>query len=277
MAARTASLFFLGCFVDSAVSRQVSVGLGILQIIGLAYAVGALAAPFRPLRRFQFALLLLMVHGFVLMCAPTGGEPIDRFTANGNVVALWDKLFLVAHGLRGIFSLVPTGALVMLGSLVGDLLSRTFVPARKSIVLGVFGLFLVLLGTLWSPFLPFNKPLWTGSYILYTAGWGTCLLAAFYLLADVFHARRIVFPLRVLGTNAIFVYVASILFKVGILQTWHLRRLDGTNPLLETALQDGFFAAFGRIGGGWMYTASYILLWWGVLLYLYYRRIFLRV
>ncbi len=52
---------------------------------------------------------------------------------------------------------------------------------------------------------------------------------------------------------------------------------DGGRLPLEQALQHASFAWLGRVPGGWFYTLAYVGVWWLVLLWLYRKRIFLRV
>lgn len=137
------------------------------------------------------------------------------------------------------------------------------------------------LGGLWSLALPFNKPVWTGSYIVFTAGCGALALAALFLLIDVAGWRRPAFPLVVFGSNAIVAYVAPILVKIHVLQEW-LWPPSGPGPSsapssLQQAIQQALVADFGRVRGGWLYTLGYIGVWWLILFVLYRKRIFLRV
>lgn len=139
------------------------------------------------------------------------------------------------------------------------------------------GLVLVAIGWLWNLDRPFNKPVWTASYILFAAGWGSVVLAVFYLLVDVNGWRAWAFPLVVFGANAIMAYVVPILVKVHILQEWTWTMPDGSRFDLGTAFMNVCFVHAGRHWGGWVYTGSYILFWWLILFQMYGKQVFLRV
>ncbi len=63
-------------------------------------------------------------------------------------------------------------------------------------------------GALWNLSFPFNKNLWTSSFVLWTAGWSLLLLGLFYLVIDVWGWRKWAFFFVVIGANAITIYMA---------------------------------------------------------------------
>ena len=161
---------------------------------------------------------------------------------------------------------------------MGELLRRaSLLPWRKFAALLGIGVVLVALGWLWSKAIPFNKPVWSPSFILYTAGWGVLALGTFYAVLDVKKWRWGALPLLVFGSNAIFAYVAPILTKFYILQGWTWPGPNGKPWPLQTALLHASIVHWGQFRGGIVYTLSYVLVWWVVLFVLYRRRIFLRV
>ena len=300
---RTATLLFLGCLVDSSIAHRPVVGLGVLQLIGLAYAVAAFLV-FAPLPwRLLIAVGLLVSHWAALRFIPVPGVGPGAFTPADNLIAYLNQAYLARFHLNGLVSVVPTSALVLLGTAVADLLRRERLqPLIKIGILTVGGLLLLLVGWLWSRDLPFNKPVWTASYIVFSGGWACLVLAGFYALIDVGlpHLRQrgaarggavgivsqvagalvqcaVAFPLVVFGSNAIVAYVAPILVKVHVLQEWTWPAADGMRESLQMALLHAAFTEYGRVPGGWIYTAGYILCWWLVLLALYRKRWFLRV
>jgi len=148
---------------------------------------------------------------------------------------------------------------------------------RRALLCTVGGVLLLGLGYLASFALPMNKPLWTASYILYTAGLGAVLLALLHLLVDGNRfGAGLAFPLLVPGSNAITAYVAPILFKINVLQGWSVATGAGRLSI-EAFLQSVCYHVAGKINGGWLYTFSYIAIWWLVLYYLYRKQWLLRV
>ncbi len=282
--ARTASLVALGILVDSVVARQFSPGLGVLQVIGLAYGCASLFYELPALWRALFAASLLILHWAMIRFVAIPGVGAGHFHETTNLIVYVNQRYLAPYHLNGLASVVPTTALALIGTLIGDLLRIKPAAAsadralswRKLAILTVGALALVVVGVWWSRDLPMNKPLWTAPYIVYTAGCGALALGGLFLVVDILGGSALAFPLVVPGSNAIAAYVLPILVKILVLQTVHA---PGALPgvTLQQALQNACYASAGRVTGGWLYTASYIGFWWLVLLVFYRRKWFLRV
>jgi predicted acyltransferase len=113
--------------------------------------------------------------------------------------------------------------------------------------------------------------------VVFAAGWGSLVLGLFYLLIDVKGWRAWAFPLVVAGINAIFICVVPILVKLHTLREWSWPVAAGPSLTLEQGLQNSLFLHLGRVPGGVLYTLCCILFWWLVLLWMYRRKVFLRV
>ena len=275
---RTATLILFGIVVDSTVNRAWTPGLGVLQVIGLAYLVAAFLSPLRTAYRGACAAVLLAAHtaGILLWHVPGGGA--GAFTQEANAVAYLNATYLQPLGLKGLVSVIPTAALVLIGTMLGDLFRRADMSlSRRALFCAGFGMLLVALGYAGSGVLPMNKPLWTATYILYMAGLGAILFALLHRLVDgTKSGAALAFPLIVPGSNAISAYVLPILVKVNVLQGWTVAASTG-RVSVQTALQTACYDAAGRVGGGWLYTIGYIAVWWCVLYYFYRKQWFLRV
>lgn len=272
---RTAALFFLGCLIDSALARQPVFDLGVLQLIGLAYCAGALLLQLPPVTWLPLAAVLLTAHWALIKFLAVPGYGAGSFTEEVNAIRYLNDTYLTSLHLRGLFSVIPTTAMVLAGATAGNLLlAKSANHLRKTVQLGLLGAGLLLAGLLWSLDLPMNKPLWTAPYILYTAGWGAIVLVVMYAAVDWRGWRWLVFPFTVAGVNAIFAYVAPILIKVMVLQTWTWP--GKPSQTLEQALQSLSVRAAGTSAGAWLYTAGYIAVWWLALLYLYRKKVYIR-
>lgn len=275
---RALSLFLLGCLIDSSLAQHPVFGLGVLQLIGLAYLVATVFVPLPIVGRLMVAALFLAGHWAVIRFLPIPGAGTGVFTEEVNAIRHLNGLYLQGIGLKGLISVAPTAAMVLIGSVAGELLRAPNVaPLRRLRLLVGSGVVLVLMGWLWNLDLPFNKPVWTASYILFTAGWGLLLLTLLYGVMDIRGWRGWAMPLVVFGSNAIVAYVAPILAKVHILREWSWTLPDGVRRSLEDTLLTLSRAEYGKVTGGGFYTAGYILVWWLVLWVLYRKRLFLRV
>jgi predicted acyltransferase len=274
---RALTLILLGCLIDSSLAHRPVVGLGVLQLIGCAYLVAAMAYELPLRRRLIVAAGLLLAHWAALRFIPVPGAGAGVLTENENFISHLNDTYLTPISLRGLASVVPTTALVLIGTAVGDMLRRAaFPPLAQAARLLALGVGLMATGWLWSLDLPFNKALWTASYVVYAGGWGLLVLGGLYLIMDVLGQRAWAFPLQVFGANAIVAYVAPILVKVHILQEWQWTMPDGSHLPLQQAFLHTCFVHAGHTAGGWLYTGTYILCSWCVLWVMHRKRVFLR-
>ncbi|WP_216319155.1 heparan-alpha-glucosaminide N-acetyltransferase domain-containing protein [Deinococcus aestuarii] len=260
---RAGLLYLVGAFVTSVTLGAFYLGLGVLQLIALATLGGALLGGLRGRWQALIAAGLLVGYGAFLAYTPhAGGTGVVSETANP-VQAVNDTL-LTPFGLRGLVSVIPTTALVLLGSLAARPLQAR--DPKAPLRLLTMGAVLAVLGYGWafSGHLPFAKAIWTPPYILYSAGLATLGVLAFYLLADagrVPQGPRLLAPLTIPGRNALAGYVFPILFKVWILQgltvTW-----AGTPQPMGAALLGLARTHLGALAGGWTYTLGYVLAVW---------------
>ena len=112
---------------------------------------------------------------------------------------------------------------------------------------------------------PSVKKIWTPSWTLFSGGWCFLFMAAFYLLADVLGWRRLFFPLVVIGTNSIAMYVLV-----------HITA-DFFHSALTTHLGTAPFHLFGEALAPLCQGATVLLLLWLILWWMYRRRLFLKV
>src|ERR1041385_5516860 len=126
-----------------------------------------------------------------------------------------DRKLMLGHLYRrdfdpeGLLSTLPAIATTLLGTLTGEFLrgaaSRRHNP-RGFALPGVAG---VTAGYAWHLSFPISKPLWTSSYVLFTAGAACLLLALCWWLIDMRGWRLWSRPFLWLGSNAILVYALS--------------------------------------------------------------------
>lgn len=275
---RAIALVALGCLIDSSIYRQPVFMIDVLQLIGLAYFVGALLYELPVYGRLSIAGIFLFAHWAAIRFVPVPGVGAGAFTHNVNLIMYLDATYLNAYHLNGLISVIPTSALVLIGTAIGDMLIDESItrPYRAGRVL-ICGLVLTLIGLLWNIDLPFNKPLWTASFIVFCAGLGIIVLGLLYLVIDVKKIRGWSFPLMIFGMNPIVAYVLPILVKLYILRVWKWPMPNGTSLILQEAFIQYCKSIAGAVGGGWLYTFSFIVFWWLVLLQLYRKKVFLRV
>src|SRR5690606_21242609 len=143
------------------------------------------------------------------------GTPQDIDVRGGTLVGWVDRaVFGAAHlwieapperafDPEGLLSTLPAIATTLLGVSAGRLLRSTAPLPERVLGLFVRGALSTAAGFVWSWFLPLNKPLWTSSYALVTAGCAATGLALCLWWIDLSGRRRCVEPLRIYGVNAL--------------------------------------------------------------------------
>jgi predicted acyltransferase len=259
---RTVILVLLGMAVGSAVRREVTIGLGVLQIIGVAYFLASCFIRLSAVWRAVAAGLLLIGYGVFLHATPVPNFGPGDFTAEGNAARMVND-YLTPFGLRGLPSALPTAGAVLIGTILGSLWIRA--KKRQTLLTFVLGTILTFTGMAWGLVTPHLKPIWTPSYICLTLGLGILLLGVLRL-ADSNIWSKVSWPLRAAGKSPIFAYVAPILFKIMVLQVW---KMPGSQQSLEQA---GVAAA-----GPWTYMVLLILAWWAIFLWMDFKKIVVKV
>jgi predicted acyltransferase len=115
----------------------------------------------------------------------------------------------------------PEGVVSTLGALASTLIGvlaaitfRAFPEKQRILHFFLAGTALVIAGYLLNPLLPFNKRLWTSSFVLLSGGVSLLALSCLLLLPLQSRASALVSPLRVLGANAILAFILCQLLEV---------------------------------------------------------------
>ncbi len=273
---RGAALVLIGCLIESAIEKKPVFSMGVLQLIGFAYLFGAWLYNLPAPRRAVVAFFMLLSYGLALKYLPVPGAHPGSLSESANLIENLNRTYFGAYNLEGVLCAIPTGALILLGTLVGDsFINHEDHVKRLAPIVGI-GLAMIVVGQFWSNGLPYNKAIWTPSYLLFTGGIGTLLLAGFYLSTDAIGKTKWPFVLVVFGSNAIAAYALPILVKLTMFGVWKTGPAKAQLTLQDATL-NWFVVHLGRVPGGWFYTIAYIASWWLVLWGLYRRKIFLRV
>lgn len=199
-----------------------------------------------------------------------------------NLQAFLDRLFIPLRLYQytwdpeGLLSTLPSIATGITGMLAGYLLLSDKQKYEKAFFLLLAGFLAMSLGNVWDWFFPFNKNLWSSSFVLYTSGLATMTLGASYYLIDVRNwDGKILFPFKVFGANAIAAYVLHGVFARFFGMTfgegdaaWSIK-----SAFMDFGMGMGFSGEFVSLEYALLYTAFIYLLVW----LMYKRGIFLKV
>jgi predicted acyltransferase len=291
IARRAAILFILGLLLNtSSIALDVLLNsapvenfgkiriMGVLQRIGLAYFISAIAILNLSTRNQKLlAVAVLLGYWAALTVFAVGGYTAGELTPEGNLGGYVDRLILGSQHLykggpfdpEGLLSTLPAVVTVLIGYFTGEWLRVQPIKTRTSVNLALCGLSCVVIGHLWGFLFPINKQLWTSSYVVFTAGWALLLLAACYETIEV-REWKWGRPFEIMGLNAIFLFVAS-----GIVARILLKTHIGTGknaPTTYTWIYENWFMPWaGPLNGSLAFAVTAVLLWW-LILYGMYRR-----
>jgi len=288
---RSALLFILGLFLNGFWNYDWNTIriMGVLQRISLSYFFAALIVIKLPRKgQVTVAFLLLISYWIAMSFIPVPGYGVGNLTRDGNLGAYIDRLIIgTAHLYKGdkfnslgdpegLFSTIPAVVSVLLGYFTGEWLGKQPVKSRTTMTLLIVGLSCLVIGEVWGFGFPINKKLWTSSYVIFTTGWALLLLAACYELVEVRCFRRWGKPFEVMGLNAIFVFVASVLM-IKILVKTHIGTGENS-PTIYTWIYEHFFTSWaGAMNGSFLFALVTLLFWWGVVYGMYRKRWFVKI
>jgi predicted acyltransferase len=255
--------------------------MGVLQRIGLVYLLAALCYLFLARKgRAWVAAGLLLGYWALLTLVPVPGYGPGDLSPEGNLGAFLDRMILGGRLWRemwdpeGLLSTLPAVATTLLGIFTGEWLRSSRGSGAKVAGLLAGGVAGISSGLLWGLVFPINKPLWTSSYVLFTAGAGLVLLAFFFWTMDHLKARRWAAPFRVYGMNAIAVFVASGLLA----KQMGLTRVGPEGVSMKSWIYTELFASWaGPLNGSLLFAVAYVLFWLALMWILYRRRIFIKI
>jgi predicted acyltransferase len=144
---------------------------------------------------------------------------------------------------------------------------------RGLVFAGVAG---VVAGYAWHPWFPISKPLWTSSYVLFTAGAACLLLALCWWLIEMCGWRLWSRPFLWLGSNAILAYALStFVAKLGSIIKVH----DGIRTTeVQTWIYTHWFAPLAQPKNASLaFALCYVALWTLLAWALYRKKIFVKV
>jgi predicted acyltransferase len=141
-----------------------------------------------------------------------------------------------------------------------------------------FGIILFALGWIWNFSFPFNKALWTSSYVLVTTGLALLMLGCCYWLIDIKGYRRWAQPFVIFGSNALALFVFSGLFARMMSALRVAYTAEGKGISIQKWLVDNIFLAiFQPINASLAYAISFILFFLFLMWLLYRKGIYIKV
>jgi predicted acyltransferase len=254
---------------------------GVLQRIALGYGAAALIVHYGGRAgAISFGLSALLGYWWVM-------HAFGDYSLAGNAAIKLDKLVLgdahmyhgegVAFDPEGILSTLPAIVNVLAGYLAGRFIRNHGTNGGTIVRLLLAGTACIVLSLWWNTVFPINKKLWTSSYVLFAAGCTLLLLAVcFYALEIKKWTRGWTFPWLVFGSNAITAYVFSELLAAA-LGTIVVHDGGTATNLQQYIYQHWFFPIINPSFGSLMYAIAYVLVCFLPVLWMYRKKIFVKI
>ncbi|GAA4295004.1 acyltransferase family protein [Aestuariibaculum suncheonense] len=253
--------------------------MGVLQRIGIVFFVTAvlyLNCNWKMLLGVAVTILLgyWLLLGFVPLpngMAPTFDRASNNWSNYIDLQILGTHMWQPDYDPEGVLGTVSAIATCILGVLVGKLLDTPLKSKTK--ILFLTGVILLTLGYFWNAYFPINKALWSSSFVLVTAGYGTVILAVIYYIVDVkqWHFGAV---FKQVGMNAITIYFLSEF----IAKSFYLIPV-GADANVHSWLYNTFFSFDGLVAklSSLCYALVIVLIYVGLGTYLFKKNIFIKV
>lgn len=257
---------------------------GVLPRIAVVYLCASIIFLWSE-RRGRIAWIAGLLAGYyvVMRFVPVPGcESADWMTQHCSLAGWLDRKLMSGHLYRpdfdpeGLLSTFPAIATTLMGTLLGEYLRRAGSWSHKMRNVAIAGALGVAAGYAWHPFFPIYKPLWTSSYVLFTAGAACLLVALCSWLIEMHDWRGWDRPFVWLGSNAILIYVLSTVFAI-LGFTLKIKE-GGVDVGVQSWIYSHWFAPFAQPKNASLaFAVCYTALWTLVAWLFYRRKIFLRL
>ncbi len=260
--------------------------MGVLNRIAVAYLVTSVIYLYSRSwkTRATWAAAFLLIYWALMALVPVPGFGAGVLEPGKNLSNWIDLRVLGVHNYQGTTNWDPEGLLstlgaigtCLIGSLVGDWIRGRRSREDTTIGLFVLGSLLLAAGLIWGGAFPINKQIWTSSYVLFCAGFGSVLLALCYWTADVKGWTWWTRPFVVFGMNALALYVLSA-FVTRLSLAPVIHGAAGPISTKEWFYQTAIVPFFSPINASLAFALFYVLCWLGIMWIFYARKIYIKV
>jgi predicted acyltransferase len=258
---------------------------GALQRIALCYLLASiLYLTVKPRGLAIISAVILVLYFVLLKFVPVPGHAAPVLAKQGNWVQFIDLHIMPGHlwkdnwEPKGWLGTFPAVANMLIGVLAGLFLRSAHTAMEKVrgfLTVGGAG---ILLGLLWSVWIPINQNLWTSSMVVFMCGMALVILGCCYYVADVRKVTWWTQPFVIVGVNSLFLWVvAGTADSLTNLEHVKVSLANGTR-IPFTLLVTNFFANWmSQTNASELYAALWMTLWFGILSFMYKKRILIKI
>jgi predicted acyltransferase len=261
---RSLILLFLGWLIGS--TTEQSSFTNVLAQLSVTYMVAFLLMRANIKWQLLVSLAVIILNDVIYQSFKVPGYD-QPYTIDHNFGS-WFDLFLTGalHDDGWVsFNAVPTIAHTVWGVMAGNILMKNRTPQRKVTTLFAVGMLGVAAGYFSGLYIPMIKRICTSSFVLASGGWALLLLAACYLIIDVWQKKKGVWIFAVVGMNPLFIYLF-----------WH----NGGTAVMKTLSAPVLDRLLGWTSPEIIHIVSVLtiaFMLWYVCYFLYRKNIFIRI
>ncbi len=233
-----------------------------------------------------------LVAGTLILYWIIIGSTWSYMPSDDNIIVVIDKLILGANHLyidhfsdgsklvfepEGIISTIPSIAQVLIGFLIGKIISENKNTDNAIRIIFVLGTCILFVGFLMSYGFPINKKLWSSSYVLVTSGLGALLLALLIWIIDIKNKRQWWCNFfESFGVNPIFIYIISFLLSILLINI--NVKYNGQWNSLKTLVNNNYIIPFfNDYFASLIYALVFVIINWFISHILYKKRIYIKL
>lgn len=270
---RLIALILLGILYNGALSRGFTNlrYVSVLSQIGFGYFFAALISLYsKSIKGPAYWLVGILAGVAVLqLFVPVSGYGAGTFEPATTLNA-WLDQHLIPGRLNdevfdpeGVLCIISAISITLMGTLSGHIIrSSKATPTKRALYIALAGVGLIVLAQVLSPFYPIIKKMWTATYVMKAGGVSALLLSLFYFVIDVKGSKNWTLFFRVFGMNSITIYMGHRIIDFRDISRFFLN-------WSSVHINEQWGAVFIATG--------VLMIQWALLLFLYKRKIFLRV
>lgn len=273
-------LFFLGMILNFLANPDISTIriMGVLQRLGIVYFITTILFLFISSftkNRKVVVVTLLSISTVIIVVYYIVSKPYG-FELEGSLAQIVDIKLLEGHlhkpnfDPEGLFTTIPAIATGIIGCVVGYIINnvkgKDMSKVGSTILLGVV---MIVAAFMFNEVFPFNKRLWSSSYVLLTGGVYSAVMGVFYLICDVGGIKKIFTPIIALGISPLFVYfVSEVIVKLvhkAPVNVFEFITFKFMTPLV------------GEVYDSLAFSIGYVMLWMIVSLWMYKKNKIIKI
>jgi predicted acyltransferase len=249
---------------------------GVLQRIALCYFFAALILRFWKTKgALVFSAIALISYQLLL-------HSFGDLSLAGNAVLKLDTWLIgeshmyhgdgIAFDPEGLLSTLPAIVNIIAGYTAGKFLQKSGQNYKTIVRMIILGGLLILTALAWDTIFPFNKKLWTSSFVLLTIGLDLIILSVLVYVLDIAKKIKWTYFFEILGKNPLFIYLLSELLVITLYQI----KIKGDSAY-DWIAENIFASHLGGYLGSLGFALSIMLSCWIVGYFLNKNKIYIKI